>query len=154
MAVLQIEIRELPAQQTAVVRHRISMQETERIPGWLGETYAAAQRAGLEPTGMPFLRTFAMDADGMDVEVGWPVAGAFEADGDVHGSSLPGGPVAVAEYLGPYDGIAPAYEALQSWCGENSREMAGPPWEVYLTDPHAEPDAAKWRTDVCAPLQA
>lgn len=153
MTVLTIEVRDLSEQSTAVVHHRISMQETGLIPGWLGETYGAVQRAGLEPAGPPILRTLAMDADGMEVEVGWPVAGTFEVDGEVHGSTLPGGPAAVAEYLGPYEEIGPAYEAVQSWCAEHGREIAGPPWEVYLSDPQEEPDPAKWRTDVCFPLR-
>jgi hypothetical protein len=26
-------------------------------------------------------------------------------------------------------------------------------WESYLTDPEAEPDAAKWRTEICWPVE-
>ncbi len=84
----------------------------------------------------------------MDIEIGWPVAGPFPGDGDVQTSTLPGGTVAVASHFGPYDGIGPVYEAIQTWCREHGDEIAGPPWESYFTDPHEEPDTAKWRTDV------
>jgi effector-binding domain-containing protein len=154
MTLSAIEIRVEPEQQTAVVRHRITMQEVDRIPGWLGVTYQAIQRAGLQPAGMPFLRTLTMDANGMEVEVGWPVAAPFTGDAEVQAGTLPGGPRAVVSYLGPYDGIAPAYEALQAWCAEHGHAIAGAPWETYVTDPHAEPDPAKWRTDVSFPVQA
>jgi len=153
MTLSLIELRNQPEQHTAVVRHRISMQETDRIPGWIGTTFEAIQGAGQQPAGMPFLRTLSMDADGMDIEVGWPVVAPISGDGEVYAGTLPGGHVAVASYLGPYDGIGPAYEAIQTWCSEHGHEIAGPPWESYLTDPNEEPDPAKWRTDIHFPVR-
>ncbi len=152
IAGIDIEVRDLPQQHTAVVQHRIAMSEVGRIPGWLGQTYEAIERAGGQPSGMPFVRTLAIDGDGMEVEVGWPVTEPFTGDGDVHASTLPGGPTAVTTYFGPYDGIAPAYEAVQRWCQDHGRVPAGAPWESYFTDPSEEPDAAKWRTDIHFPL--
>ncbi|MCC6237228.1 MAG: GyrI-like domain-containing protein [Dehalococcoidia bacterium] len=149
---IDIEIRELTEQQTAVVRHRIAMSEVGSIPGWLGQTYEAIERAGAQPSGMPFVRTLAIDAGGMEVEVGWPVATPVAEDGDVHASTLPGGPAAVATYFGPYDGIAPAYESVQRWCQDHGRVASGAPWESYFTDPNEEPDSSKWRTDIHFPL--
>lgn len=147
-----IEVRELAEQHTAVVRHRIAMSEVASIPEWLAQTYEAIERAGTEPSGMPFVRTLAMDANGMDVEVGWPVVEPFDEDGDVHASTLPGGPAAVATYIGPYDEIGPAYEAVQRWCQGHGRVPSGAPWESYFSDPNEEPDSSKWRTDIHFPL--
>lgn len=101
MALSTIELREESAQHTAVVRRRISMAETDRIPGWIGAAFEAIQRTGQQPTGLPFLRTLAMDADGMEIEVGWPVPAPFRDDGDVQAGALPGGLCAVVSYLGP-----------------------------------------------------
>lgn len=154
MTISAVELRELSEQHTAVVRHRISMQETSRIPEWIGQTMEAVQRAGQQPAGMPFLRTYSMDGATMDIEVGWPVAEPFGGDGEVRASTLPGGPAAVTSYFGPYDAIAPAYEAIQAWCAERGHEIAGPPWECYFTDPNEEPDPAKWRTDIFFPVRA
>jgi effector-binding domain-containing protein len=102
---------------------------------------------------MPFVRTLSFEGDAMDIEVGWPVEDPFVSDGDVSPSTLPGGPTAVASYFGPYEQIGPAYEAIQSWCKEHGYEIVGPPWESYFTDPHEEPDAEKWRTDVHFPVK-
>jgi effector-binding domain-containing protein len=154
MTLTAIEVRELAPEHTAVIRKRISMQETNRIPGWIAETMGAMQRAGQQPAGMPFLRTLSMDADSMEIEVGWPLTAPFGGEGDVLPGTLPGGPTAVASYFGPYEGIGPAYEAVQAWCKEHERESAGPPWESYFTDPNAEPDPSKWRTDIHFPLRA
>ena len=154
MTLSTIEVRDLPEQRTAVVRHRISLAETDQIPGWLAQTFEAVQRAGQQPAGVPFLRTLAMDGQTMEIEVGWPLPEPFNGDGEVQAATLPGGPVAVVSYFGPYEGVAPAYAALQAWCQEQGREVAGAPWESYFTDPQTEPDQSKWRTDVHFPLRA
>jgi len=154
MALSVIEVRDQLPQETAVVRHRLSMHEVDRIPGWIGVTFEAILRAGQQPAGMPFARTLSVDAEGMDLEVGWPVGAPFEGDAEVHGGTLPGGLLAVASYFGPYEGIGPAYEAIRAWCAEHGREINGPPWESYFTDPNEEPDPAKWRTDIHFPIRA
>ena len=33
-------------------------------------------------------------------------------------------------------------------------EAGGAPWEVYVTDPGAEPDKSKWRTDIFFPVRS
>ncbi len=43
--------------------------------------------------------------------------------------------VAATEYMGPYDKVAPTYEKLYKWIGENKYEAAGPMIEWYLSDP-------------------
>jgi len=153
MPLSTIELQDGSEQQTAVVRHHVTMEEMNRIPGWIGVTSEAIKRAGQQPTGMPFLRTLSMDADGMDIEVGWPVSARFIGDTEVRPGTLPGGRFVVASYFGPYDGIGPAYAAIQAWCAEHGHEVAGPPWESYLTDPNEEADPAKWRTDIHFPIR-
>lgn len=154
MTLSPVEIREIEQQPTAVVRRRVTLAELQRIPDWLRETYEAIQRAGIKPAGMPFVRTFEMDdvSHTMDIEVGWPVGAPFAGEGDIQPSSLPAGPMAVTSYFGPYDGIGAAYEAVQAWCAEQGKEVVGPPWESYFTDPNEEPDQSKWRTDVHFPV--
>lgn len=152
MTLSEIEVRSLAPQFTACVRHRIRMDEVGRIPEWIGQTMQALADAGLEPAGMPYTRTLGMDADGMDVEVGWPVAREFAGAGDVVGGLLPDGPAAVASYFGPFDQIGEAYQTLSAWCAEHGYTVAGGPWESYCTDPNEEPDPSKWRTDIAFPL--
>jgi effector-binding domain-containing protein len=45
-----------------------------------------------------------------------------------------------------------AYLLLQSFVESSGRQPAGPPREIYLTDPAEEPDETKWRTEVQWPL--
>ena len=41
---------------------------------------------------------------------------------------------------------------LNEWIVREGLEPAGVPWEVYVTDPGAEPDPSKWRTDLYFPV--
>lgn len=43
--------------------------------------------------------------------------------------------VAVTDYMGPYDQVAPVYEKLYKWIADNKYEAAGPMIEWYLSDP-------------------
>lgn len=63
------------------------------------------------------------------------------------------GRVLQAQYMGPYDQIAQAYYELESRMQEMGLEMAGDPWETYMTDPSMEPDPAKWLTVVSWPVK-
>jgi effector-binding domain-containing protein len=54
---------------------------------------------------------------------------------------------------GPYEGIAKAYDALQSWVLSQGYEKAEHHYESYLVGPEDEPDAARWRTEVVVPYR-
>ena len=43
--------------------------------------------------------------------------------------------VAATDYMGPYANVAPTYQKLYQWVGENKYEPAGPMVEFYLNDP-------------------
>lgn len=66
----------------------------------------------------------------------------------------PGGKVIKARHLGAYDNLATTYYALDDFAKNNGLEIAGVPVEIYLTGPAAEPDTAKWVTEVIFPIKA
>jgi GyrI-like small molecule binding domain len=143
------EIRELDAQ-TAVVRR--AQTDADAIRATVDENFPAlfAQLAerGVRPAGPPFIRFLEAGAR-MELEFGVPVPPGLQGAETV---TLPGGRAAVLEYTGPYDGLRAANERLFAWLEEQGEEAAGPFWEVYLSDPRAEPDPSKWRTDIVVPL--
>jgi effector-binding domain-containing protein len=135
----------------------------EAIPqlfGWL-----AAK--GIAPAGPPFLRFLVIDMMAtMRIEIGVPVGepvtaeiiGPEAANGRVRPGVLPGGRYAVLRHIGSYDGLIASNAALQEWAAAQGVTFdtwdtpEGSAWrsrvEHYLTDPSAEPDPAKWETDV------
>ena len=68
-------------------------------------------------------------------------------------SELPGGQVAVTVHAGPCDQMERVYQALASLVSEHGGELAGDAWEVYFSDPSAEPDPATWRTEIVQPYR-
>lgn len=150
----QIETRTLAAQHTAVVRGEMHRDE---LPAWMAATLATVRdylrKAGVPRVGAPFAR-FSFLSDAVAVEAGFPVPYEVAGDGLVEPSMLPWGPVAVVTHVGDYTHLAQAYHAGRAWLRDHGRVMSSPHWEVYRTNPLAEPDPGRWRTDLVLPYRA
>jgi effector-binding domain-containing protein len=118
--------------------------------GWL-------QANGMTPAGAPFIRYHVIDMDAeLEIEFGIPVAAPVHASGRVRPGLLPEGRYATLTHTGPYNELVAANAALQDWAREQGITLESSPdgrrfagrVEHYLTDPAAEPDPAKWETDV------
>jgi effector-binding domain-containing protein len=55
-------------------------------------------------------------------------------------------------HRGPYDTLHEAYAAIEEWMKGEDLTPAGPPWEVYITDPTAVQDPTEWETEVYWPV--
>jgi AraC family transcriptional regulator len=128
----------------------------EEIPAALAEAlpeaWLAAQELGLAPDGPPFTRYLSDFGPQVEYEAGVTIPAAAAAKvGRAVPTELPGGPVAVAWHVGPYDSLGDTYQALLAWIGEQGLIVAGPMWEVYWTNPDTAPPA-EWRTEVVVPV--
>ena len=63
-------------------------------------------------------------------------------------SSSPAGRVLSAVHVGPYDGIAQAYQAVMTYAEANDLCLGDTMWERYMTDPAVEPDPSKYVTEI------
>ena len=107
-----------------------------------------------QPAGPPFTRYLAWNADGTtDLEAGFPVVAPLIPEGRVQACELPEGEAAMVVHSGSYETLGDAYAALGAWVRTEHRETAGPPWEIYVTDPGTEPDSSKWQTEVYWPVR-
>jgi effector-binding domain-containing protein len=131
-----VEIRRVPAQPIAIARGRTTRANLPgRIRALFDEFYAGLKgKGGLNIIFYP----------------GSGVAGEFEIECGVQvesggNSSTPAGTAATTVYLGPYDQMKPAHEAIHQWARANGYTLAGPSWEVYggWSD-----DPARLRTDI------
>jgi effector-binding domain-containing protein len=119
--------------------------------GWLGER-------GLAPAAAPFIRYHALGAT-FDLELGVPVAAAVEPAGRVAPGELPAGRWATVVHAGPYSGLQTAWDALGGWVREHGEAPDAEGGvhrgfvEHYLTDPSAEPDSARWETELALLLR-
>lgn len=149
----EISIVEHTEQPTAGVRAKVPMRELTAFFGRaFAQTSAALQAQGIPPVGPPFGKYYGTPTDVVDVEAGFPVAHAIEADGDVIPGWLPAGRVAEAVHVGPYDTMDKTYAEMTEYLAKAGLTPGAVMWESYLSDPAAQPDPATWRTSICWPV--
>jgi effector-binding domain-containing protein len=147
------QITQSTAQQTAVIHLTVPRSEIQNVMGpGIGEVMAAVAAQGLVPAGPWFTHHLRMDPDTFDFEVGVPVNSPVVAVGRVKPSQLPAARVARTVYHGPYEGLGAAWGEFEAWIRANGHKSAADLWEVYVTDPSADPDPATWRTEFNRPL--
>jgi effector-binding domain-containing protein len=148
-----IELRVLQPHQVASVRQEVSQAlVTQSLGQCFRQVREALAEQGVATDGSPFARWHTW-GEHVDMEVGLIVPQAITAAGEVKPSELPGGPAAIAVHAGPYEGLRATYDAISAWLTRAGREASGGAWEIYLTDPSAEPDPTRWLTEVIFPLR-
>lgn len=152
----EIAVKEVPAQHVAALRkHATKATIGQDVSSGFAAVGEAVGRSGLPMVGPPFLIMFDVldEETGADIEIAFPVATPFPGLGDVVGEELAATTVASAVHRGPYDEIGPAYHKLAGWIQEHGHEVAGPPREIYLTDPQETPDPADYVTEIQFPIR-
>lgn len=145
--------KQIDAQPIVGIRTTTTMEKITEVMGPLfGEVHGYIQQSGQQPAGMPFAIYYSMDGNTLDLECGMPVAARMDGAGRVKAGELPAGKVATVTHMGPYDDLPQTWSALTEWMAAQGLQPAGAPWEVYVTDPGAEPDQSKWRTDIFFPV--
>jgi effector-binding domain-containing protein/uncharacterized protein YndB with AHSA1/START domain len=72
--------------------------------------------------------------------------------GDIKKGMTHAGKAVKCVYTGPYEEGDKPHNAIAEYMKANSLNMAGAPWEVFVTDPGMEPDSTKWVTHVYYPI--
>lgn len=152
------EIKQIEAQTVAFLEMRGEYAQT---PEGYGQLYGWIAQQGLASEGMPAAVYLTMPPEVPESEARWellaPVAGApAEREPDASGIGIRHtGPVTVASvmHVGPYETVAPTYEMLFKWIAQGGYHPAGPPMEVYYSDP-ATVSPEKYRTEVRVPVIA
>jgi effector-binding domain-containing protein len=141
---IEVTVKETEPVTTAFIRKRGSY---DQIPMAMGALYNWVGEHGLTPAGMPSgVYLTAPDAtaeQSAEWELRTPLAGdpvPCEPDGTGCGvARVPSHLVASTMYRGPYDSIAPTYIELSEWVGSHGYHVAGPPEELYYSDPDTTP---------------
>ncbi len=148
------EVQDLPEQHVAQRRAVVDQEHLrEFFDNAFPEVWLALEAQGLSPAGPPYARYHGMPGETVDVEAGFPVEG-FTGSADVAPGVLPACRAAVGLHVGAYEGLADTWEAMMRWGAEQGLQRAGDDfWEVYLSDPGAEPDPSRWRTQLVQPVR-
>jgi len=154
-----IKIKEISEQPTITIRENATMAS---IPVRIGKIYSEIitfmSKKGIAPAGAPFAYWHNMNSESMnkgvfDMECGFPIGAPVEGEGQIKASKLPGGKVATAMHIGPYETLVETYEAMQSWTKEKGYQVEDDMWEAYLTNPCEVPDKSKWMTEIFLPIK-
>lgn len=149
----QFELGSQPAQPVLSMRTRTSVDE---LPQALGKAYASIigylDEIGEKPIDAPFAAYYNMDMENLDVEMGFPVARAIEGKGEILAGEIPAGKQVWHLYKGPYAQMAPVYNALTQWMGENGHIPTGVVYEFYCNSP-AEVPESELLTKIVFPLK-
>ena len=131
---------------------------SDNVPALMQEVSKWLDDHGIKASGKSFLRYNVIDMpDRMDVEVAFPVDELPDGENLVSCGMLPAGWYGTFTFTGVKNAV-PANARLIEWIGHQGEEMdcshtkdgdafAGR-IETLLTDPEAEPDQSKWKTQV------
>lgn len=137
---IDVEIKTVEPEVVAFVAMRGPYNQ---VPDAMGRLYRWVASQGLAPAGMPRAVYLTAPGETPESEAAWevmtPVSGdppESAADEDGCGVRHVGAQlVACTTYIGPYELIAPTYRELGAWVTANGYAFAGPPSELYLSDP-------------------
>ena len=152
----EIHVRELAAQQAGSIRGPVAWANLGPFIGAaIGEISAVAADQGIRFAGPPMAIYHCAEAEEaeLDVEVAIPLGEPVEPARRVTARTLPGCLAATTLHAGRYEEVGQAYRALAEWVQEHGHETAGPPCEIYLTDPGQVRDPGALSTEIFWPIR-
>lgn len=149
----KIEVKEVNAQPVVQIRFKAKRED---IGGKLGMAYGRilmhVSKSGGKPTMMPLSRFYGEVNGEFDMAAAIAVEEPVKGDGDIASEELPAGKAVTAWHVGHYDKLPETYTRVTQWAADHGHELSGQAWEIYWTDPAAEPDFNKWQTQIFMPL--
>lgn len=125
----------------------------EQLYSWIADS-------GLEPAGMPAAAYITTPGEVPEADARWelwvPLAATLPAsDPNAEGlgvKEVDAATVASAMHEGPYERLCETYEQLSQWLAEQGYRVAGPPLEIYYSDPDETPPE-EYLTEVQIPVE-
>lgn len=119
----------------------------------LGAVHGYAAQHGIELLGPPMTLYPGMEPGQITFQAGVAVPKGTVGDGgDIEVATLPAGRAVVTMHVGPYERLGETHQAVEAFLKEEGLEVAGPPREVYVTDPGEVEDPEEWQTEVIWPV--
>jgi effector-binding domain-containing protein len=119
------------------------------IQGDLREIYKYLARSNVAPAGEPFVIYHSRPTitAGWQIEVCAPISRDLAAPPGWTVREVPGGSVATTLHVGPYEGLGLAYEEIERFIRTHELDVAGPPREIYMSEPEVSPSETKTRIE-------
>ena len=138
----QYSIVTVEQQHTAVVKSTVALTDLPNAERSARAKIAdALPKLDIGPVGDSFTLCRMPKNGTMYLEPGVIVTRAFDTDGDVVHSRLPGGRTVKHVLVGPFDRLPQAWPALFAWCASQGLKLEGSFWQVYgpsVADPASQ----------------
>jgi effector-binding domain-containing protein len=120
-----------------------------------GELSTVLGKAKVEITGPAFciINKWDEGTQQTDFICAFPVAANAKVPAKYKVMQTEGSLAVKAIHNGSYDKLGEAHEQIGKYLEMKNLEMNGPVLEVYITDPEAEKDTAKWITEIYYPIK-
>ena len=125
---------------------------SQRLNELYNELLVFGVKSGVAITTRPIAIYHRFNENWAVFEAGIPVADNLPVSGHILYKTMPESNQVVAEYYGSYDTLEDGHNAVQQWLMRYRRKLSGYPWEMYVTDPAAEPDPNNWLTRIFYPV--
>jgi effector-binding domain-containing protein len=139
------------------LKHTMSPSDPNAVSAQMGKMYGelftAAKKAKVE-TGQPFCLFPSYSETSMDMVCALPVDAKAKVPAKYKVEQNEGGKAVKATHQGDYKNLITTHEQINKFIAFKKLEIAGAPWEVYVTDPMIEKDTTKWVTEVYYPVKA
>lgn len=149
----QFELTDEKEQTVLSVRTRTAVGN---LPQEFDKAYSAIiqyiEEIGEKTEGPAFAAYYNMDMEDLDIEMGFLVPKPIAGKNEIQAGKIPAGKQVSLMYQGPYTEMAPVYEAMAAWVGENGHVPTGVSYEFYYNSPMEVPES-ELLTKIVFPLK-
>jgi AraC family transcriptional regulator len=142
----QVKVERREASRVVAKRTLVTLADIGQvISSGFQDVYGYLATRGISPAGPPYVVYHGMPGGGapFEIEVCAPITGAGPGPDAPVGwevREVPAGAVATLQHAGPYETLGTAYEAIGTWIPAHGFAVAGPPREIYLSEPGTPPE--------------
>ena len=157
--IFNVEIKEVDIEPInyLAVRESFDMANPETIGPRMGEIYGQLSEyinnEGVMGAGTPMSVYIQNSETVWEADIAIPVAETGEvSDESIMAGQTAGGKAVMGIHMGDYFDLNNTHNQILAYMKFNGLEANGQGYEIYVSDP-AEPDTAKWRTDIYYPIK-
>ena len=151
---MEIKIVQVESRPALAIRTKCSFAE---LSGKFDEIYSEIgiyfKKNNLKVIWGPFGIYHSVSPEEIDLEAGFPVEGDPKGNGRIYALNTYSGKAVMTTFTGPYEKLKEAWGVFAKLVDAEGHKLAGPCFEVYITDPEEEPDSSKWITELYTPIE-
>ncbi len=138
-------------------KHQMSPKDLKAVSDQMDKMYSdisgMMKKMKIEAKGSPLCVFPKFSEESMEMVCGIPVTedtkisnSNFKLEKTTEGKAVK------AIHLGSYKTMADTHDQISKYMSYKHLQMAGSPWEIYVTAPNTEKDTAKWVTEIYYPV--